>query len=43
MTATYAIKILASVRQMAGYSWANNNVNFFNTYHPDKEIGQTSK
>merc|ERR1712032_1327712 len=29
----------AIFRHMAGLSWANNNVNFFNEYHPDYEIG----
>jgi len=28
----------ASVRQIAGLSWANNNVNYFEEYYPDKEI-----
>jgi len=37
--AMICLLLSASVRQMAGYSWANNNVNFFNTYHPGKEIG----
>ena len=25
----------ASVRQLAGLSWANNNVNYFNEYYKD--------
>merc|ERR1719334_515864 len=29
----------ASVRQLAGLSWAQNNVNYFEQYFPDKEIG----
>lgn len=29
----------AIFRHMAGLSWANNNVNFFNEYHPDYDIG----
>ena len=32
--------ILAAVRHTAGYSWANNNFNYFNTYHEGKEIGK---
>ena len=30
--------ILASVRQIAGLAWANNNVNYFTEYYPDKVI-----
>jgi MFS family permease len=29
----------AAVRHTAGYSWANNNFNYFNEYHKGKEIG----
>ena len=28
--------ISASVRQIAGLAWANNNVNYFTEYYPDK-------
>lgn len=28
--------ISASVRQIAGLAWANNNVNYFTEYFPDK-------
>jgi len=33
--------VSASVRQIAGLAWANNNVNYFKEYYdsPDKEIG----
>ena len=30
--------ISASVRQIAGLAWANNNVNYFTEYYPDKDI-----
>ena len=30
--------ISASVRQIAGLAWANNNVNYFTEYFPDKVI-----
>ena len=30
--------ISASVRQIAGLAWANNNVNYFTEYYPDKVI-----
>ena len=30
--------VSASVRQIAGLAWANNNVNYFTQYFPDKEI-----
>jgi hypothetical protein len=33
----------AAVRHTAGYSWANNNANYFKNYHPDKEIGRLKK
>ena len=28
----------ASVRQLAGLSWANNNVNYFNEYYKDVKV-----
>jgi len=31
--------IAAAVRHTAGYSWAHNNVSYFNQYHEGKEIG----
>ena len=31
---------LAAVRHTAGYSWANNNANYFLTFHEGKEIGK---
>ena len=31
--------LAAAVRHTSGYSWANNNVNYFNEYHEGKEIG----
>ena len=30
--------VSASVRQLAGLSWAQNNVNYFEEYYPDKDI-----
>eukprot|EP00091_Calanus_sinicus_P014436 TRINITY_DN3197_c0_g1_i1.p1 TRINITY_DN3197_c0_g1~~TRINITY_DN3197_c0_g1_i1.p1 ORF type:complete len:463 (-),score=120.15 TRINITY_DN3197_c0_g1_i1:123-1511(-) len=30
--------VSASVRQLAGLSWANNNVNYFEEYYPDKDV-----
>ena len=30
--------LAASVRQLAGLSWANNNVNYFNEYYKDTKV-----
>ena len=30
--------LAASVRQLAGLSWANNNVNYFNQYYQDVTV-----
>ncbi|XP_023337354.1 uncharacterized protein LOC111708261 [Eurytemora carolleeae] len=37
--AMICLLLSAAVRHTAGYSWANNNFNYFNTYHEGKEIG----
>ena len=31
--------LAASVRQLAGLSWANNNVNYFEEYYADIKVG----
>jgi len=37
--AMFLLLLSASVRQLAGLSWANNNVNYFQQYYPDQEVG----